>query len=374
MPPQGSPVVTDALATADAGQGRSFAARHGAALAAGATALVLLAIAAALVPRRPLEAPPAPPAHWFDDRAGLVSPGYAGAKSEYLQQYLPLVLHVSVLIVTEPTTPSGAIEDYTSRAANAWRIGAKGADNGVVLFVFRDPRTVRLEVGYGLEGPLPDVEGKHLVEATLLPKFAAGQYEEGFDDFIFGLQEKLKVYSGETDRTPNATGIVEYVFAVLRQIPRGARSAWALFQDADATGRVVLRRACAVRCRPCVTARVRARRLRGGSPRADPVAVADRHRQRAARAEPRPPGGRIRTDGVHAPSSTVAGRDRDRTQTDHDRLGADVRRGTRRRCRLLRYGHRGLHRRTRSVQRRRHHDRLARALSRRPTGYRIAVD
>jgi len=240
MPPQGSPVVTDALATADAGQGRSFAARHGAALAAGATALVLLAIAAALVPRRPLEAPPAPPAHWFDDRAGLVSPGYAGAKSEYLQQYLPLVLHVSVLIVTEPTTPSGAIEDYTSRAANAWRIGAKGADNGVVLFVFRDPRTVRLEVGYGLEGPLPDVEGKHLVEATLLPKFAAGQYEEGFDDFIFGLQEKLKVYSGETDRTPNATGIVEYVFAVLRQIPRGARSAWALFQDADATGRVVL--------------------------------------------------------------------------------------------------------------------------------------
>ena len=240
MPPQGSPVVTDALAVTDARQGRSFAARHGAALAAGVTALVLLAVAAALVPRGRLEAPPAAPAHWFDDRARLVSPGYAGAKSEYLQQYLPLVLHASVLIVTEPTVPAGALENYTARAANAWRIGAKSADNGVVLFVFRDPRTVRLEVGYGLEGPLPDVEAKHLVEATLLPKFAAGQYEEGFDDFIFGLEDKLKAYAGETDRTPNATGIVEYVSAVLRQTPRAARAAWASFQEADATGRVAL--------------------------------------------------------------------------------------------------------------------------------------
>lgn len=232
--------MTNALAGADLTRGRSFAARHGAALAAGATALVLLAVAAAFLPRRSLETPPAPPAHWFDDRAGLVSPGYAGAKSEYLQQYLPLFLHTSVLIVTEPTAPTGAIEDYTSRAANAWRIGAKGADNGVVLFVFRDPRTVRLEVGYGLEGPLPDVEAKHLVEATLLPKFAAGLYEEGFDDFIFGLQDKLKAYSGETDRTSSTTGIVEYVFGVLRQTPRFVRSAWALFGAADATGRLVL--------------------------------------------------------------------------------------------------------------------------------------
>jgi uncharacterized membrane protein YgcG len=201
---------------------------------------VLLAAAAALVPRRALDAPPAPPAHWFDDRAGLVSPGYAGAKSEYLQQYLPLVLHTSILIVTEPNAPSGAVEDYTARAANAWRIGAKGTDNGVVLFVFRDQRTVRLEVGYGLEGPLPDVEAKHLLEATLLPKFAAGQYEEGFDDFIFGLQDKLKVYADGTARTPNATGIVEYAFAVLRQTPRAARSAWVLFREADPTGRVAL--------------------------------------------------------------------------------------------------------------------------------------
>src|SRR5215467_13510127 len=156
---------------------RSWVALHGAGLAAGATALILLAIAAAFLPRRPMEAPPAPPAHWFDDRAKLVSSGYAAGKSEYLQQYLPIVLHASVLIVTEPRAPAGGIEGFTANAANSWRIGAKGADNGVALFVFRDQRTIRMEVGYGLEGALPDIEAKHLVEATLVPKFTAGQYE-----------------------------------------------------------------------------------------------------------------------------------------------------------------------------------------------------
>src|SRR5438067_3883230 len=126
-------------------RGRSFAARHGAGLAAGATTLVLLAVAAAFLPHRSIEATPSPPAHWFDDRAKMVSPGYAGGKSEYLQQYLPTILHVSVLIVTEPRAPSGTIENYTANAANAWRIGGQGADNGVVLFVFRDEGAIRLE-------------------------------------------------------------------------------------------------------------------------------------------------------------------------------------------------------------------------------------
>jgi uncharacterized membrane protein YgcG len=219
---------------------RSWVARHGAGLVAGATTLILLAIATAFLPRRPIEALPAPPAHWFDDRAKLVSSGYAAGKSEYLQQYLPIVLHASVLIITEQRAPTGGIEGYTASAANSWRIGAKGADNGVALFVFRDERTIRMEVGYGLEGALPDIEAKHLVEATLVPKFTAGQYEEGFDDFISALQDKLKSYSEESGRSSTAVGLIEYVVAVLRQAPRVARLVWAAFSHADLGGRVVL--------------------------------------------------------------------------------------------------------------------------------------
>src|SRR5438067_1773884 len=214
----------------------SFAARHGAGLAAGATTLILLAIAAAFLPDRSIDAAPSPPAHWFDDRAKMVSPGYAGGKSEYLQQYLPTILHASVLIVTEPHAPSGAMENYTANAANAWRIGGQGADNGVVLFVFRDEGAIRLEVGYGLEGSLPDIEAKHLVEQTLVPKFAAGNYEEGFDDFVFGLEDRLKTYSTESARGPAAPGLIQYVIGVLRQMPRVARSVWTVFQETDISG------------------------------------------------------------------------------------------------------------------------------------------
>src|SRR5437868_12435231 len=114
MPLQETPALAESSAE---GNCRSFAARHGAGLAAGATTLVLLAIAAVFLPNRSIETAPSPPAHWFDDRAGMVSPGYAGGKSEYLQQYLPTVLHASVLIVTEPHAPPEAIENYTANAA-----------------------------------------------------------------------------------------------------------------------------------------------------------------------------------------------------------------------------------------------------------------
>jgi uncharacterized membrane protein YgcG len=235
------PLASQSSSAPEAGKGTpSFAARHGAALAAGATALTLLAFAAAFIPQRNMEPSAPPPAHWFDDGAKLVSPGYAAGKSEYLQQYLPLVLKASVLIVTEPRAPAGRIEDYTARAANGWRIGGQGRDDGVVLFVFREPPTLRLEVGYGLEGALPDIDAKHLVEATLVPSFSAGRYEEGFDDFLDGLQERLKAFADEADRRSSVPGLLEYVAGVLRQCPRVARSAWTLFREADTTGRIVL--------------------------------------------------------------------------------------------------------------------------------------
>ena len=225
-------------AATDARRGRSFAARHGAALAAGVTALILLLVLTAFLPRRSLERAPPPPARWFDDRAGLVSPGFAAQRSMYLQQYLPLFMHASLLIVTAPKAPDGAIEDYTAWAASGWKIGAKGVDDGLVLFVFRDERTVRLEVGYGLEGWLPDIEAKRLVETTLLPQFALGQYEAGFDDFISGTQDKLKAYSAQTERADDTTGIFEYAVSVLRQTPRWLRQAWAAFLAQDLGGRV----------------------------------------------------------------------------------------------------------------------------------------
>ena len=219
---------------------RSFAARHGAALAAGCTALVLLLILAAFMPRQPVESAPAPPAHWFDDRAAMVSTSFASAKGTYLQSYVLQALHLAVLVVIEPAVPPEGIEQSTIEAASSWKIGARGADNGVVLFVFPSARTARLQVGYGLEGVIPDIEAKRLLDATLVPKFSAGRYEEGFDDFLDALVKRLQEHRHESAKADSLIGIVSYAIGVVRQLPRLASEGSKMFRAEETEGRVVM--------------------------------------------------------------------------------------------------------------------------------------
>ena len=240
MPHPETPIAPDAAsATAPRGD-RSFAARHGPALAAAVTTLVLLLILAAFLPPRAVERVPPPPSRWFDDRAGLVSSEFASAKSIYLQSYLLQVLHLPILVVIEPTVPPEGIEEYTATAANTWRIGAQGTDNGVVLFVFPSVRTIRLEIGYGLEGVIPDIDAKRLVDTTLLPKFAARRYEEGFEDFLTVLVRQMQEHADEAAKADKPIGIVAFAMEIVRQVPRLARQAWQLFRGADVIGRIGL--------------------------------------------------------------------------------------------------------------------------------------
>jgi uncharacterized membrane protein YgcG len=219
---------------------RSFAARHGAAIAAGCSALVLLLILAALVPREPFFGKPPPPRHWFDDQAGLVSTSFASAKSTYLQSYVLQVLRLAVLVVIEREVPPAGIEEYTTDKVSSWKIGAKGGDNGVVLFVFPSVRTARLQVGYGLEGAIPDIDAKHLLEATLLPKFSAGRYEEGFDDFLAALVTRLQEHPADSVKADSLIGIVAYAMEIVRQLPRLAEEGARLFKGAEPEGRAIL--------------------------------------------------------------------------------------------------------------------------------------
>lgn len=234
MPAKGSSELVNAR------RGRSFAARHGPALAAACSTLILLLILTAFLPRRSLEGASPPPGQWFDDRAGMVSSEFASAKSTYLQSYLLQVLRLPVLVVIEKEAPAGGIEQYTTDAANNWKIGAQGADNGIVLFVFPSVRTVRLDVGYGLEGAIPDIDAKQLVDTTLLPGFSAGRYEDGFEDFLSALVKRLQERADEAVKADKRIGIVAFAMGIIRQVPRFATLARDAFQAADLEGRVVL--------------------------------------------------------------------------------------------------------------------------------------
>jgi uncharacterized protein len=84
-----------------------------------------------------------------------------------------------VLIV--PTTQPEPIEAYSIRVAEAWKIGRKGQDNGVLLAVAKNDRKVRLEVGYGLEGSLTDVTSRRIIAEDIAPRFREGNFAAGLN-------------------------------------------------------------------------------------------------------------------------------------------------------------------------------------------------
>src|SRR5436309_11782632 len=99
---------------------------------------------------------------------------------------------IAVLIV--PTTDGEAIEQYSLRVAEAWKIGRKKIDDGAILVVAKDDRKLRIEVGYGLEGALTDVTAKRIIDEVITPKFRSGDFAGGIVD---GVNRMLRVIDGE---------------------------------------------------------------------------------------------------------------------------------------------------------------------------------
>jgi uncharacterized protein len=84
---------------------------------------------------------------------------------------------IAVLIV--PTTAPESIEQYALRVAETWKLGRKGVDDGALLLVAKDDRTLRIEVGYGLEGALTDITAKRIVAEIITPRFRDGDFDGG---------------------------------------------------------------------------------------------------------------------------------------------------------------------------------------------------
>jgi uncharacterized protein len=106
---------------------------------------------------------------------------------------------VAVLIL--PSTQPETIEQYSIRVADAWKLGRKGVDDGALLVVAKQDRAVRIEVGYGLEGVLPDAIAKRIVEETIIPQFRQGNFAAGINA---GTDQIIRVIEGETLPPPKA--------------------------------------------------------------------------------------------------------------------------------------------------------------------------
>lgn len=86
---------------------------------------------------------------------------------------------LAVLVL--PSTKPETIEQYGIRLAEAWKLGRKGMDDGVILIVAKDDHKLRIEVGYGLEGNIPDAVASRIIEETMVPAFKADNFYQGIN-------------------------------------------------------------------------------------------------------------------------------------------------------------------------------------------------
>jgi len=96
---------------------------------------------------------------------------------------------VAVLLL--PTTGEETIEQYGIRLADAWKVGRKKVDDGVILIVAKEDRKMRLEVGYGLEGAIPDVTAHRIIDEIITPYFKDGEFYGGINAGINAIIQRI---------------------------------------------------------------------------------------------------------------------------------------------------------------------------------------
>ena len=106
---------------------------------------------------------------------------------------------IAVLVVA--TTQPEVVEQYALRVAETWKLGRKGIDDGVLLLVAKDDRELRIEVGYGLEGAIPDAVAKRVISEIIVPYFKQGDFYGGIHA---GVSRLIRLIDGEPLPPPQA--------------------------------------------------------------------------------------------------------------------------------------------------------------------------
>lgn len=210
----------------------------------GALGLLILILALIFLVPREAEPPPSldVPNEAFLDKIGLVSRDYARIMGGVLLNEP----RYQMVVYVDANAPEGDLAAWTSKMAMRWRVGAQ-SDNGIALFVFREPRIARAEVGYGLEGQLPDALVHRLLDDRLAPHFARGDYEGGFDAFAKGIGEALggdaalhalwlELGGRPGKSTPRM--MLDTVSEGIERAPRMVRAAWRTYIEGQAIDRV----------------------------------------------------------------------------------------------------------------------------------------
>ncbi|MBD9677233.1 TPM domain-containing protein [Pseudomonas sp. PDM18] len=100
-----------------------------------------------------------------------------------------------IAILMLPSTGADSIEQFATRVFEQWRLGRQGVDDGVLVLVAKEDRTMRIEVGYGLEGAIPDVVAGRIIREEMVPAFRSGDFAGGIENAVTVLE---RLIDGET--------------------------------------------------------------------------------------------------------------------------------------------------------------------------------
>ena len=185
--------------------------------------LGILALFASAIVAHAAETIPPKPDRYFNDYAGVVSPGAAQRFNEQLAQFERETSNQIVVAVWRTMPSQSSIEDFTQRTFQAWQVGQKGRNNGAVFFVFVDDHRMRIQPGYGLEGALPDITCNEIIRDAVAPRFRANDFEGGLAagiDLIFKAIRGEYKGSGKTVRESgssqnNPAGLLIFFFVLV---------------------------------------------------------------------------------------------------------------------------------------------------------------
>jgi len=130
---------------------------------------------------------------WVNDYAGIIDDKTTNQLTALLRDYEQKTTNQIFVLTAESFYGYGSIEDFSIKIAEAWKAGNAKKDNGVILVVVPSERKLRIEVGYGLEGVLPDILAGRIINEIIVPEFKYGSYSNGV---MLGVASIIKIIGG----------------------------------------------------------------------------------------------------------------------------------------------------------------------------------
>jgi uncharacterized protein len=140
---------------------------------------------------------PEKPANYVNDYAGMFSTQTQQALDQELQTFDKTTSN-QIFIATFPSLDGESLEDFSIHLAEKWRAGSAKLNNGIILLFFKNDRKMRMEVGYGLEGAMPDARAGEIIQNIIRPQFQQGHYDAGVTQAVAAMIAATK---GEYQRS-----------------------------------------------------------------------------------------------------------------------------------------------------------------------------